>query len=498
MQDQIGAAGAVFLCNQLGTIEQVVVDEFGLGLEKEKQKKITDLADQYSTNKMQAFWKELQEKGAAFLWEVNVKLLDALEPLYFFGVVKEDRVVVICSRSPQNIFVRYDQLLTLFNEQAAMLRTAQKEKAEAEAYREMDDQNIWEEFMRINNELVNAQRELRRKNFLLEQQENRFRKIIYENADALLVVDENNLIRFVNPAAVTLLAEPEDFLTGAKFPFSITDKGPAEFGLWQEGKKIYVEMLWTEIDWEESPAYLVTLRDVSQRREAEALREEVQRITRHDLKSSLNAVIGMPQVLREDENLRPEQIEFLQLIEDAGYNMLYMINSSLNLIKMERGEYELYPKDLDLLSILRKIVPENQQLIKKKNLSLSIFIQDREVKDGDAFWVQGEELLCHTMLSNLVKNAVEAAPENSPIDISVQEDENYQIKIHNFGVVPEKIRDRFFEKYVTAGKKNGTGLGAYSAQLIARTHGGDISLSSSEESGTTLTVSFPKNYACLN
>jgi signal transduction histidine kinase len=147
---------------------------------------------------------------------------------------------------------------------------------------------------------------------------------------------------------------------------------------------------------------------------------------------------------------------------------------------------------------LRKIVPENQQLIKRKNLSLSIFIQDREVKDGDAFWVQGEELLCHTMLSNLVKNAVEAAPENSPIDISLQEDENYQIKIHNFGVVPEKIRDRFFEKYVTAGKKNGTGLGAYSAQLIARTHGGDISLSSSEESGTTLTVSFPKNYACLN
>lgn len=492
MEDQNEYAGAVFLCNWQGGIEQVVANEFGLDLDKENPGKICDLADQYSKSKMQAFWKELQAKGAAFLWEVNVQLLDIIEPLYFFGVVKEDRVVVICSRSPQNIFDRYDQLLNMFNEQAAMLRSAQKEKATAEAFSELNNQAVYEDFMRMNNELINAQRELKRTNFLLEEQEKRFKKIIFENADALFVVDKQNTICFVNPAAAKLLSESEESLTGSEFPFSIPQKGPAEFALRLEDKKTYVEMLWTEIDWEEKPAYLVTLRDVSQRREAEALREEVQRITRHDLKSSLNAVIGLPQVLKEDDNLRPEQLEFLQLIEDSGYTMLEMINSSLNLIKMEQGTYELNAQPIELLSILQKNAAENQQLMKRKNLSLSIFVQGRPVQAGDSFWIQGEKLLCLTMFSNLIKNAVEAAPENSQLSIALGTNGFYRIKIQNQGNVPAEIRDRFFEKYVTAGKKGGTGLGTYSAKLIAKTHGGDISLESSEQTGTTLIVFLPK------
>jgi len=59
------------------------------------------------------------------------------------------------------------------------------------------------------------------------------------------------------------------------------------------------------------------------------------------------------------------------------------------------------------------------------------------------------------------------------------------------GTVPESIRDHFFKKYVTAGKLKGTGLGTYSAKLIAEAHGGMINMQSSEDSGTTVTVQLP-------
>ena len=59
------------------------------------------------------------------------------------------------------------------------------------------------------------------------------------------------------------------------------------------------------------------------------------------------------------------------------------------------------------------------------------------------------------------------------------------------GAIPESIRGRFFQKFATAGKPGGTGLGAYSAQLIARTLGGTVDFRSSEEAGTTITVSLP-------
>jgi two-component system sensor histidine kinase/response regulator len=66
------------------------------------------------------------------------------------------------------------------------------------------------------------------------------------------------------------------------------------------------------------------------------------------------------------------------------------------------------------------------------------------------------------------------------------------IRIHNTGSVPVDIRETFFEKYSTSGKPGGTGLGTYSARLIAETLGGDIKLETSDETGTSITIELPK------
>jgi two-component system sensor histidine kinase/response regulator len=66
------------------------------------------------------------------------------------------------------------------------------------------------------------------------------------------------------------------------------------------------------------------------------------------------------------------------------------------------------------------------------------------------------------------------------------------ITIHNHGAIPESIRSRFFSKFTTAGKDRGTGLGAYSAKLMAETLRGTIRAETSDEKGTTITLSLPK------
>jgi len=101
-------------------------------------------------------------------------------------------------------------------------------------------------------------------------------------------------------------------------------------------------------------------------------------------------------------------------------------------------------------------------------------------------------MLCYSMLANLIKNAVEAAPAGSRVAVTLSLcGDGLAVAIHNDGIVPPDIRDRFFEKYVTHGKTKGTGLGTYSAKLIARTHGGDIGLETSDDAGTTVTVRLP-------
>jgi signal transduction histidine kinase len=228
--------------------------------------------------------------------------------------------------------------------------------------------------------------------------------------------------------------------------------------------------------------------------EAARLREDVERITRHDLKNPLSLIIGFPQVLIETaENLSEKQVKYLKRIEEAGYRMLNMINLSLNLFKMERGIYELQPNPVNLVQVIRKITVELHALAQTRDLSLDVLLYGNPAGDEDTFFVQGEELLCYSMLANLIKNALEAAPKGECVTVAFDNEEMAVIRIHNNGTVPEEIRDKFFEKYVTSGKKmKGTGLGTYSARLIAETQQGSVSMTTSEENGTTITVRLPK------
>lgn len=232
--------------------------------------------------------------------------------------------------------------------------------------------------------------------------------------------------------------------------------------------------------------------DVTDRKKAEALREDVERMTRHDLKSPLTAILTLPQLFKREGNLTPRQIDMLNLVQSAGYRMLHMINQSLDLYRMERGVYELNPQPVDLLPILDNIAAELRGVAESKDLAMDIVVRGQPRREGDAFVVRGEEMLCYTMFSNLVRNALEASPQGGRVIVELSENAAMEVAVRNAGSVPREIRSRFFQKYVTAGKKDGTGLGTYGARLIAQTHGGRIRMETSEEKGTTVTVFFPK------
>ena len=223
--------------------------------------------------------------------------------------------------------------------------------------------------------------------------------------------------------------------------------------------------------------------------EVAALREDVEHITRHDLKNPLNGIICAASLLMDDDDLKEEQEELTKIIEEAGYQMLDMINNSLNLYKMEIGSYQYHPLQVDILHLIRKIVTQAKIHI----LSVEILLNNQPVTKEDTFLIYGEELLCYSMFANLFKNAIEASPKEATITVKLDEKEMATIRIHNQGSVPQQIRNHFFDKYATAAKAGGTGLGTYSAKLMAETQGGNISLETSDEMGTTITVQLPRN-----
>lgn len=236
--------------------------------------------------------------------------------------------------------------------------------------------------------------------------------------------------------------------------------------------------------------------------EAAVLRDDVERIMHHDLKSPLNGILVATHMLLGETESEEERVEMLKLIEKSGYTMLEMISRSLDLYKMEQGLYRFVPQPVDLVPVIKRVIDDNGALVRTLHIAVALRLDGREVDGGDAFMVPGDATLCYSLLANLAKNAMEASPDYGNVAIDLQNGAGgFSVAISNQGAVPEEIREHFFEKYATSGKSSGTGLGTYSARLMIQTMGGDIAFTSSEEQGTAVTVRFPKfsgDFADLN
>ena len=214
------------------------------------------------------------------------------------------------------------------------------------------------------------------------------------------------------------------------------------------------------------------------------LREDVDRIIRHDLKNPLTAILHSAESLMEDRGIGSEQKKNIEVMRTASYSMLGMINRSLDLYKMEMGSYQFNPESMDIVKTLSNVIADSRAT---SSDDISIQLDAPETSQ-----ISAEELLCFSLFSNLVRNAVEASNGQGSISVKVENtDGKTLISIHNSGMIPEEIQSTFFDKYVTSGKSNGTGIGTYSAKLVANVQNADISFTSSQEAGTTITVSFP-------
>jgi PAS domain S-box-containing protein len=235
-------------------------------------------------------------------------------------------------------------------------------------------------------------------------------------------------------------------------------------------------------------------RDISERKLAEKIREDVERTIQHDIKSPLNGIIGLTNLIMAGCSNNEKNIQSIKNIKELALNSLQLIEFTLNMHKIELGTYQLKATDCDIIPMLLELKIESVTLINEKKLSITYLFENYVIDDDTKIscFVRGEKFLLKNLFRNLMKNAIEASPENETIKINIFRKENQvEMTMNNQGVIPEKIRLKFFDKYISSGKADGTGLGTYSSKLIAKIHQGDITFQTSSILGTTLIVSLP-------
>ena len=232
--------------------------------------------------------------------------------------------------------------------------------------------------------------------------------------------------------------------------------------------------------------------DFDSMQEAARLREDVEHITRHDLKGSLAAVIGLVQTLARDGQMQAEQTAQLRLAEETALQVMNMINLSSELYKIETGRFVLEAKPIAITEVLQRLAEISRTSFDHK--ALTVELEPAATPDAPALMALGDSMLCYSLFQNLIKNACEAAPANSRVAVLITGEGNtaIQVRIHNQGAVPVEIRERFFDKFVTHGKQGGTGLGTYSAKVLVQAQNGAIALDADEADATTVVVTLPR------
>lgn len=260
---------------------------------------------------------------------------------------------------------------------------------------------------------------------------------------------------------------------------------PAEPGILKARIRTHLRLKWTLADLTRQNTALA---------DSARLREDVARLTQHDLRNPIKSIIARTNVLLGNGFLNESDKQLVHLIRTDAWHVIDQLNQSLSLYRMESGTFVLKAEPVDLVTTLSRVRQEMLDEFSSLKLDIRLTGEYGNAAETRRYVIQGEDGLCYSLFGNLMRNAVEASPEGSCINISFStEFAHIVVSIRNTGVVPATIRDRFFNKYVTAGKVQGAGLGAYSARLITEVQGGTIAMDTDEAGDTTtVTVRLPR------
>ncbi|MBF0481246.1 MAG: PAS domain S-box protein [Desulfovibrionaceae bacterium] len=353
----------------------------------------------------------------------------------------------------------------------------------------------------------------------LRRSETRYRTLFERSLDAIAVKESfPPRFKFVNPAFTELsgytvkelralgenaywpLVHPDD-LDRVRSLLKDRYDGKIPAGRYEmrlvrkDGAIRWTDVSATRIENDGVPAHLTFYHDITEQKQNEELRGQIERIVRHDLRVPASNAIGIAGSLLADANLTPQQRRLLALFENAGQNMLDTLDSSLDMYKIETGQYRCEPVAFDCLSLVREIIEVMAITDQFAGVRLELLMDGqpaRSIRPETRRPCLGEPRLLRMALQNLLVNALEASPGGGQVVVALSSDANCRIEIRNRGAVASEIRDRFFEKYVTRGKAKGTGLGAYSAMMMVRAQGGAIAMRASDEDDeTVVTVTMP-------
>lgn len=380
---------------------------------------------------------------------------------------------------------------------------------------------------------------------LLNVEEDRYRLLARNMSDVISRHSRNGAVQFISPAAEALLGVPAAGLQGhglfdrvhvADRPAYLTalaaaalggDAQSVEFRLRRDvagGPRgevrrsadfIWVEMRCRPLEQTSAagtsvePEVVAVMREITDRKiqeqaldlartaaeRADAAKTRFLATMSHELRTPLNAIIGFSEMIVQEDVLlidAARRKEYAQLINDSGQHLLSVVNSILDMSKMQSGNFEIVPEPF----APRDVLVNGCNLLALKARENGIELVTRAPDDLPR--ITGDPRAFKQIVLNLVSNAIKFTERGGRVTISARiEGSRMALRVmdNGVGIAPEdlkRIGDPFFQAGKTYQRRHeGTGLGLSIVKSLVGLHGGEIDIQSKIDEGTTVTVMLP-------
>lgn len=331
--------------------------------------------------------------------------------------------------------------------------------------------------------------------------------------DGVVVVARSGRVRFANRAAGEMFGRDPGQIIGSDFGYPIAADCTTELDVvTRGGQPCVLEMRVVETRWEGRPAYLASLRDVTERKRAEAERHELLRAqtaraeaeralrardrflaaAAHELKTPITRVqLAVGRALRRTrrgEVALPDQSEeTLRLVDREAKHMSAQIGQLLDLARLENGSFALHPRDIDLCRLIRSVIA-------RARASTGVHRIDLACPD-DPIIARIDANVFADVLTRLVANGVRYSAPGTVISVDARSDQQDGCPVIRIAVRDQarysaeaRVVEQLFDE---EGHGAGLGLGLLVSRRMVAMFGGRIDVALPEDGGTRLELVLP-------
>lgn len=390
-----------------------------------------------------------------------------------------------------------------FGEPIAELKAAaealEREDDEARVY--IDQDHILGEtavsFNRMAESLASRKDELQRAR-------ERLAAVLAGLSDGVLAIDDRQRILFANPVARRLLQLPADNLLNRPLiefvrhhamhdliensienNFAVSS---AEFEIDNPVRQLSMQA--SELSNGDSPGIVMVIRDVSELRHLEQIRQTFVANVSHELKTPLSVIRGYAETLAAGALHDPDvSLKFLGRIEEQADLLNRLVHDMIALSRVQSGLQTFEITDVSVPTAIAECISNQSEVAESKGISVVVESTDTKAT------VSADEEAFRQIMQNLIDNAVKYTPDGGSVAIHWrQEGENVVISVTDTGPgIAAEHHDRLFERFYRVDKARsrelgGTGLGLSIVKNLAHSFGGSVSVNSEVGKGSTFSV----------